>query len=621
MIRILLTASLLLGAGLAQAQASVLDDLAGQGLGSLDAERLRLGLDQNAILDVESALVDDEQAWDVSLSGGYQYRPVQGLWTEDGKTRAYGLVENRVTTFLGASIALGQGFRLGMELPLVMFQNGVGVLPGFAGTNPVAFAGVGDLRLAPKYALFQSAAGSPVDVAVVGHISVPTSFPRHNYIGDGLPTLGAEIALSRDYGAFRWAFNAGPRLRAPSVMGNVMQGPEFGARFGVGYDFEKDLFGIPLGVDATANSTMVLYPVPLASNSNPSELLLGVHGDVEKLRWFVAAGYGMPGSGIGSPLTRVLAGVRYTPGCVDGDQDGICGDEDKCPDAGEDMDGYLDHDGCPDLDNDEDGVLDTADGCPTEPEDSDGFEDEDGCPDPDNDNDGVLDAQDRCPDVAGDVNKAGCPDSDADGIIDAEDQCPAVAGVVALRGCPDSDGDGVEDDKDTCPTVPGDAALGGCPDSDADGIPDTTDACPNAAETTNGFADEDGCPDVVPTRANVSENKIELEGKILFDVAMSTIKRESYSLLDEAAAILNAHPELTKVRIEGHTDSSGADAVNLELSEGRAASVMQYLIGKGVAASRLESKGFGESQPIASNATPEGREANRRVVFTIVERR
>ena len=205
--------------------------------------------------------------------------------------------------------------------------------------------------------------------------------------------------------------------------------------------------------------------------------------------------------------------------------------------------------------------------------------------------------------------------------MDAEDQCPAVAGVAALGGCPDSDGDGVVDDKDSCPTMPGEMSLGGCPDSDGDGISDAADGCPNAAETQNGFADEDGCPDVVPTRAKVSENQIQLEGKILFDVAMSTIKRDSYSLLDEAAAILNAHPELTRVRIEGHTDSSGADAVNLELSEGRAASVIQYLIGKGVAASRLESKGFGESQPIESNATPEGREANRRVVFVIVERR
>jgi outer membrane protein OmpA-like peptidoglycan-associated protein len=94
---------------------------------------------------------------------------------------------------------------------------------------------------------------------------------------------------------------------------------------------------------------------------------------------------------------------------ADRDGDGIPDARDKCPDEPEDVDGFQDDDGCPDLDNDQDGIPDTADKCPNEPEDVDGFEDDDGCPDPDNDKDGVLDANDKCPNEPGPVSNDGCP--------------------------------------------------------------------------------------------------------------------------------------------------------------------------------------------------------------------
>jgi outer membrane protein OmpA-like peptidoglycan-associated protein len=92
----------------------------------------------------------------------------------------------------------------------------------------------------------------------------------------------------------------------------------------------------------------------------------------------------------------------------------------------------------------------------------------------------------------------------------------------------------------------------------------------------------------------------------------------SYGLLDEVAGILAKHPEVKKLRVEGHTDDQGPERFNLELSSKRAEAVRAYLVGKGVAAERLEAKGYGDTRPIASNKTAEGREKNRRVAFEVV---
>jgi outer membrane protein OmpA-like peptidoglycan-associated protein len=103
--------------------------------------------------------------------------------------------------------------------------------------------------------------------------------------------------------------------------------------------------------------------------------------------------------------------IAAPPEDQDTDGDGIMDSRDQCILEPEDKDGYLDEDGCPEIDNDLDGILDTADKCPNDPEDPDGFEDADGCPDPDNDKDTVLDVDDQCPNEPGppDGDRPGCP--------------------------------------------------------------------------------------------------------------------------------------------------------------------------------------------------------------------
>lgn len=190
---------------------------------------------------------------------------------------------------------------------------------------------------------------------------------------------------------------------------------------------------------------------------------------------------------------------------------------------------------------------------------------------------------------------------------------PVAAPVGPLR---DRDGDGVPDDEDLCPTQPGPAELDGCPDDDGDGIPNREDKCP----TQPGPAENDGCPlaEGEPL-VEVGSRRILLNEPILFDTGMDTIKSDSFPLLDQVARLLADHPEMKRVRVEGHTDNVGNAAYNKDLSARRAASVVRYLVGKGVPQSRLVPAGYGFEQPIASNATALGRAKNRRVAFTILD--
>jgi OOP family OmpA-OmpF porin len=254
-------------------------------------------------------------------------------------------------------------------------------------------------------------------------------------------------------------------------------------------------------------------------------------------------------------------------------------------------------------DTDGDGVYDKDDACPDVP----GLKQFNGCPD--TDGDGIVDGSDACPDVFGLAALNGCPDTDGDGIADKDDACPEVAGLAALKGCPDSDGDGVADKDDKCPTVAGPKENGGCPflDSDKDGVLDKDDDCPTVA----GPASNRGCPEV--TTEALEELKVQARA-VYFNSGKATFKtgdKETPARLDAIKEILKNYPN-AKFSIEGHTDSTGSAKVNQKLSEDRAAAVMNALIERGVSADNLEAKGFGASQPVASNKTAAGKAQNRR---------
>jgi len=124
-----------------------------------------------------------------------------------------------------------------------------------------------------------------------------------------------------------------------------------------------------------------------------------------------------------------------------------------------------------------------------------------------------------------------------------------------------------------------------------------------------------------PPKAEVKDETIELSETVQFETDSAVLLDRSKSLLDDVAKVMTDHPEITKIQIEGHTDSKASHRHNQKLSLERVASVKTYLVGKGIDASRLTTKGFGETKPIASNKTEEGRAKNRRVDFRIMARR
>ncbi len=298
----------------------------------------------------------------------------------------------------------------------------------------------------------------------------------------------------------------------------------------------------------------------------------------------------------------------------DADADNIPDRKDRCPNQAEDIDEFEDADGCPDVDNDGDGTVDVDDQCRNES----GPTYNKGCPVVDTDGDGLSDMEDNCPKEKGPVGNRGCPiiDTDNDGVQDSQDRCPYQQGLLSNQGCPltDTDGDTVPDQEDKCPAEAGPVSNRGCPfgDTDGDGLLDPDDKCP----MDPGPRENLGCE---YKRIQITEKKIEIREKVFFKTGKAEIKRESFPLLDEVAQALIDHPEI-RIDVEGHTDDVGNDKSNLRLSQSRADSVRKYLMGRGVAGSRMRAVGYGEDRPIDDNSTPEGQAINRRVEFVITAR-
>ena len=232
----------------------------------------------------------------------------------------------------------------------------------------------------------------------------------------------------------------------------------------------------------------------------------------------------------------------------------------------------------------------------------------------DTDGDGVRDRDDACrgTPLGASVGPAGCRlDADGDGVYDEDDDCRGtpVGARVDARGCRvDADGDGVFDEDDQCPGTPAGVGVDatGCRlDTDGDGVFDEEDQC---GATDPGVAvDTRGCALLFEPETTV----VVLEG-VTFELGSDILTAGAMRALDRVAESLLASPGL-RVRVSGHTDSTGPRDYNMRLSQRRAEAVMRYLVAMGVAADRLVAVGYGPDRPIADNGTAAGRAMNRRV--------
>jgi OOP family OmpA-OmpF porin len=373
-------------------------------------------------------------------------------------------------------------FQLGLRLPITYVKgNGVNPENGDPGNftgREIEATGLSDPELEGKFRIV----GKVEDPFVFGaalFLGAPLgeATAEGAYIGAESVSVGARLIADLDVDPLLLGANVGYRYKKEGRIDDTEFGPDLlysagaGVRIGPSVAFLVDLFGSSqFSDDPSTNAAEVLGALRIAPITSSWAVQLG-------------GGVGLAQGSVGVPDYRALIGFGYSFESSDEDSDMLEDDDDQCPTEPEDVDGFEDDDGCPELDNDADAIMDDVDKCTNDAEDVDKHLDTDGCPEPDNDKDGVPDVGDRCADEAEAVNG-----------FEDEDGCPDV---------PDKDSDGVMDDKDKCADQAEDTDgfedVDGCPDpdNDGDGIPDERDECVDQAEDGKGKKPEekeDGCP-------------------------------------------------------------------------------------------------------------------------------
>jgi len=236
------------------------------------------------------------------------------------------------------------------------------------------------------------------------------------------------------------------------------------------------------------------------------------------------------------------------------------------------------------------------------------------------DQDGVKDALDHCPNTTPEqsVDAFGCePDTDKDGVFDRLDQCPETPKTIAVNflGCEgDEDIDGVLDSKDRCPGTPLGTKVNayGCKletDDDQDGVQNNKDQCPNTP--ANAIVNQYGCP---PEEVVITN--------IIFNTGSYEIRADQKAILDKDISRLRDVSAEEVVIITGYTDDRCSEESNMKLSWNRANSTKDYFVKTfNYNPNQILILGRGESDPMTTNATPEGRQANRRITFSIMDKR
>ena len=572
----------------------------------------------DAFFGVPSAGVGGHLVPRVMVMFDYAHHPF-GFSTAAGKQAP--IIASQGFLRVDASLALWDRLQLSVDMPFALAQSGQNPPSSALDFHPPTSAAVGDLR----FGLRGRIAGGdrdPIQLGLGSYLFVPTG-STDNYDGEGAVRGMFQALLGGRVGSnvgFVWSAAGGVEMHGGIRPHQLVYGGGVGLMLGgdllqIGPELygSTDLGGEPL----TANHASVAANLDLSEVSRTSLELLGG----AKLRvlgglvFGAAAGAGTLNA-IGSPTFRAIGTIGWAPAAATEKPAEVVVVRDR----------------------DDDGIKDDIDACPDEKGELQSDPAKDGCPPADRDKDSVLDVDDACPTLEGlrnvDATKNGCPkDSDDDGIFDPVDVCPQEKGVASedpkKNGCPgDRDADGVIDALDACPNTPGpksaDAKSSGCPDDpDGDGIKLANDACPNEKGPGDPDPKQNGCPKFV--RVDLEKDEIVTSTQIQFKIngrrRSETISRVSEDLMKEIRDVITQHPEITKIEVQGHTDDSGRDDYNLALSQDRADAVRQWLVDAGIPGDKLVAKGYGYLKPAADNRIRQGRQANRRVVFVILERK
>lgn len=511
---------------------------------------------------------------------GFSLRPLRtATITTDRATlrnSSSGVVDYQLTQYATAGIQFLDRITLAATLPVTWLQGGQnpsyppGSVLGGPSTTTVQTdgPGAGDVRLDLRGVIARSDDRKAAFGAQLG-LFLPTGTVS-NFGGNGQATT--MVAISGEY---TWRFitfvgNMGVQFRPKSSINN----PRTGQGLGIGNEWRwaagafiplKDgkyrIGGTIFGQTGIEGDENIIGSTFFTKRNTPIEW--NVEGRMKfgpADAWWVGASGGsfILKDGYGAPDFRIFGLIGASMPILDSDP--------KSPEskAVQRARWKAQHA----ADSDHDGIPDDVDACVNEPEDKLGADPSDGCPlPPDKDGDGIPDQWDKCPDVA----------EDKDGI---------------------DDGDGCRED-----------------DFDQDGVADVQDACPRAPGKPSPNPKQNGCPQSFEFDGKI----IRIKQQVHFKTGSAEILPDSFPMLQEIADLMKANQSIKRISIEGHTDNKGNADMNLKLSQARSDSVMAWLTQHGVESNRLEAHGYGVTRPIETNATAEGRAANRRVEFRISE--
>ncbi|HEY8042128.1 MAG TPA: thrombospondin type 3 repeat-containing protein [Polyangiaceae bacterium] len=561
-----------------------------QTLPSIDARTWTPSVAPQAGLILEPTQSPGPWQWNTGAWVSYAQSPV-ALRDSSGNLVSRPL-DHALGADLVASVGLGERAALGIDLPVLLFQDGTkGLSDKILTGGAVPTGGVGDVSLLGKATIVSNdRQGVTVGfgLAALASVSLPTG-DRQSFAGDGSLTAGLRLLGEYAFGVGALRASLGYALHTDEHTwpDASLGGTAFGDRipWSVGATLRPKALSESLddgdrqSWEIAAHGWVPAGPVapfglgdPGAAALSPALLAVDDRVAVGHFRdafVLVGADIGLD-QAVGVPTFRAVVAAGWAPRDHDRDHDGIPDEYDECPDLAEDRDGIQDQDGCPEDDADGDGILDDQDACPTVPGVWWNDPKKNGCPAPDTDGDGVPDPVDACPAVKGiesdDPKKNGCPaekqDRDNDGIPDDADKCPDQAedkdGNEDFDGCPDpdDDGDGIPDKDDACPRAKGepstDPTRNGCPNPDRDGdtYDNDVDQCPDQAEVFNGVKDDDGCPDeggklLVVVEVAKGQVVLRLAQPVQFTPDGTAIEARSATTLRAIGLELNRRPDWT----------------------------------------------------------------------------
>lgn len=439
----------------------------------------------------------------------YAYKPL--VVYDAAHEERLAIVRHQTFVHAGGSLVLRDRVRLGIDVPLALYQDGDAAFVSGEALAPANRAALGDLRVAADLRL-AGEHGEPFTAAIGLRGWLPTGV-RSQFTSDGSARLAPQLLAAGRIGVLTWAARAAIvfRSRGDAYAGTPL-GTGVDTAAGLGLQLGRLFFGPEVfastGLDADAF---------LSAHGTPVDAVLGAHSELPLgLRLGLGAGGGLT-RGYGSPAFRGLVALEWSV---------------PIP-----------------------------------------------APSPDRDRDRVPDANDACPDVPG------MPSGD-----------PELDGCLPPERVPDEDTDG-------------------------DGIRDSDDACPGIRGVWTDDRMTNGCPTGTPHQlAVVTATEIRVGERIQFATGSADLLGDSEAVLGAVSRLLDEHPEIRRLRVEGHTDDTGDASFNFDLSQRRATAVLQWLVQHGVDEGRLVREGFGSTRPLATNLTEQGRLENRRVAFTILER-